>query len=109
MSDPNWHQIAMALGKRVMFALNHLQPPVGSSGTIMNLSGTGEYAEPKYWVDDFADAAELIPGVKVDREVVKAWKYPKRERDALLRKIEKERAQQAKEQAATPAKDGGAA
>ena len=67
---PDWKKIAMELAQRVNFAQQYLKAP--GTGTMFN-SKTGEM---RSWREYFADAMEMIPGLKVDREAMHALDLP---------------------------------
>jgi hypothetical protein len=59
--------------------MRHLKAP--GSGAILNTK-TGTMQN---WLDYFADALELMPGLTVDREAMHANQLPKRERDKFFK------------------------
>lgn len=76
---PDWEAIARTLWQKVHFAVQHLK----STGT--GLLVDYKTGEPQHWKDDFADALELRPGVKVDREAMHAMDLPKKQRDKFFK------------------------
>lgn len=82
---PNWKTIALQLGQRVNFAISHLKSNGGSEIII----DTSTY-DTRHWKEYFADAMELIPGIKVDREAMYAVSLPKRQRNAFFAKRKKQ-------------------
>lgn len=60
-----YEKIIRALGERVQFAINTLRPPAGG-GTMMDMR-TGKQ---QGWKDYCADALEMVPGWKVNRELM---------------------------------------
>jgi hypothetical protein len=83
--EPDWKAIAGELYQRVKKAVVHLRTQGDTGGFFINL----ETGEEKHWKDDFADAMELIPGVKINREVMHAYSLPRRERDKVLARLAK--------------------
>ena len=89
--DTDWKKIALELAQRVNFAVSNLKAP--GSGMIGNFSPGASDVSMQHWMDYFAEAMEMIPGVKVDREVMmvnnlppskrkKAWAEIKAAREA---------------------------
>lgn len=71
----DWKEIALALGQRVNFAMQHLKPRSGSGMMLDTEKGT-----LRSWRGYMSDGLEMIPGVKVDPEAVKALDFPAKER-----------------------------
>lgn len=84
---PDWEKIAMALGQRVNFAITHLK--ADGSGVIGNLSKPS--AEWQHWRDYMADAMEMIPGIKVDRELMHLNGLPRNKRRKAIADLKKSR------------------
>jgi hypothetical protein len=79
---PTWKGIALALAQRVNFACTHLQSRYERSGggLLLNIrTGTSQH-----WKEYFAEALEMVPGVKVDRELLHAKND--RERRAIIKR-----------------------
>lgn len=93
-NEPDWKTIAIALGQRVNFAINHLDG--GSAGLLADLSG--KEAKFTHWHDYFADGLEMLPGVKVDREVLATLRLPKSKRKKAQKEIKDRRAKATGEQ-----------
>lgn len=78
----NWKTIATALAQRVNWAVTYLN----STGEVINIR-TGKVTA---WRDYMADGLEMIPGVKVDREIMHTFSLPrnkqKKARDEILAK-----------------------
>ena len=64
---------ARALAQRVNFAMTHLD---GGSSAMMDM----ESGKLTGWRDYMAEAMEMIPGVKVDREILATMSLPKAKR-----------------------------
>ena len=71
--EPDWKAIAMALGQRVNFAITHLKAE--GTGLIGNFDIPS--SEWQHWRDYMADAMDLLPGVKVDREILCTLNLPR--------------------------------
>jgi hypothetical protein len=84
--DPDWKAIAEALARRVEFAIRHMVPGHGATGTVFTLGDKTEIKDRQSWQDYFADALEMMPGLKVDREVAHAFQLPRRERNKWFKK-----------------------
>lgn len=87
MEEPNWKEIAMALGQRVNFAITHMK--CDGAGVIADLDRPA--SEWQHWRDYMADAMEMIPGVKVDREVLHTLNLPRSKRARAQAEILKKR------------------
>ena len=72
-AETNWKEIALALAQRVNFAVVNLD---GGSSVLMDPE-TGELTG---WRDYMAEGMEMIPGVKVDREILATMYLPKAKR-----------------------------
>lgn len=77
--QPDWETIARTLWGKVYFAIQYLKS-----------NGTGTLYDHKtgivqHWKDDFADALELRPGFKIDREGMHAMGLPKKQRDKFFK------------------------
>lgn len=82
--EPDWKAIALELGQRVNFAIQHLD---GRSGFMFN-EKTMEFT---HWHDYFAEGMEMLPGVKIDREILATMRLPKRQGDKARREIKARR------------------
>ena len=71
--ETNWKEIALALGQRVYFAVSHCDC---KGGGIFNVN-TGVLTD---WRDYMVESLEMIPGVKVDREILATMRLPKAKR-----------------------------
>lgn len=78
--EPDWKAIAIALNHRVQMAVKSFKVP--GSGLILNT----ETNTMQHWLDYFADGLEMIPGLKVDREMMHARTSAERKR--ILRRRE---------------------
>ena len=76
----DWEKIALALAKRVNFAVQHCTCKGGGllDTKSMNLISWREY---------MVEAMEMLPGVKVDREVLAAMDLPPAKRKKALAEI----------------------
>lgn len=76
LDSPDWKNIALELAKRVNFAIIHLKATgagvVGSIDTSTN--------EWKHWRRYMAEGLELLPGYKVDWEMLDTLDLPKAKR-----------------------------
>jgi hypothetical protein len=79
--ETNWPQIAWKLMRQCEFAISRLKAD-GWTGELMDTSGA-EYTT-RHWKEEMADAMELIPGLKVDREAMHAMSMPKKARDKWI-------------------------
>lgn len=78
--------IALELAQRLNFAIQHFQPKGG--GAIYN-EKTGSI---QGWREYFADGLEMLPGVKVDREILNAMYLPRAKRNKEIQRIKDQRA-----------------
>ncbi len=87
MSDEatDWKSIALALGQRVNFAITHLDC---KGGAMMDMK-SGKLTP---WRDYMAEAMEMIPGVKVDREILSTLYLPQAKRRKAQAEIRAKRA-----------------
>lgn len=83
--DVDWKKIAIELGQRVNFAVQHLD---GKTGLMFN-SQSGEFT---HWHDYFAEGLEMLPNVKIDREILATMRLPKRQGDKARKEIKARRA-----------------
>jgi len=90
--QPDWENIAKVLAQKVYFAIENLH--ARGSGIIMNF----KTEKCVHWRDSFADALELLPGLKSAREVMDAIGLPPKKRREFFKKRE------AAEKAKTPSK-----
>lgn len=67
----DWKSISEKLAQKVMWAVMYLDTP-GRSGMIINIK-TGK---SESWRENFADAMEQIPGLKIDREKMHIFGLP---------------------------------
>ncbi len=67
----DWKKIAEKLAQKVMWSVMYLDTP-GRSGMMINMK-TGKSS---HWREDFADALEQIPGVRIDREKMRIFSLP---------------------------------
>lgn len=86
-----WKQTAMELAQRVNFAVTNCDC---KGGGMLNT----ETMKIQDWRSYMADAMDMIPGVKVDREILATLHLPKIKRLAAQKKIKEDRAAIAKEQ-----------
>ena len=85
--DADWKAIALALAQRVNFAMRHLK--CDGSGVIGNLEKpTSEW---QHWTRYMAEAMEMIPGVKIDYEMLDTMALPKAQRKKAQAAIKKSR------------------
>ena len=92
----DWKAIAMALGQRVNFAVTNLDC---KSGGMLDLE-TGKVTP---WRDYMVEALEMIPGVKVDREILSTLYLPAAKRRKAQAAIRAARAQSTPQPPAPPA------
>lgn len=83
--DVDWKKIAIELGQRVNFAIQHLD---GRSGWMFN----SEKEEFTHWHDYFAEGLEMLPDVKIDREILATMRLPKRQGNKARKEIMARRA-----------------
>ncbi len=62
--EVNWQEIAQALGQRLNYVISYCKPNMNAG--MMNME-THEYTSA---VDYIADGLEMLPGIKVDREML---------------------------------------
>lgn len=67
-NTPDWKAIAMALAQRVNFAMTNCK----ATGGLFNIQ-TGKVTP---WRDYMAEAMEMIPGLKVDQEILATLDLP---------------------------------
>lgn len=82
--DTDWKAIALALAQRVNYAISNLS----GSGGLWNAE-TGEITDWRYYM---AEAMDLIPGVKVDREILATLDLPPSKRKKAQAAIKASRA-----------------
>lgn len=83
--EPDWKSIAMALGQRVNFAITNCD----CKGAGMLNMETGQVTP---WRDYMAEALEMIPGVKIDREIMETLYLPPAKRKKAQAEIKARRA-----------------
>lgn len=81
--EPDWKKIALHLSGRLAWVIQHIQAK--GTGTVFNTK-TGEL---KHWKEDLADALEMMPNTKVDRDAMHALELPKKQRDKFFKDREK--------------------
>lgn len=82
---PDWKMIAGEMYARLKMAVTSLKAKDDSGGFIIDMD-TGKET---HWKDYFADAMELIPGVKINREVMHAYSLPRKQREKFFADLEK--------------------
>lgn len=82
----DYRAIAWKLMRQCEFALTKLKAD-GWTG-IFYTPSTGK---SRHWKEDMADAMDLLPGVKVDREMMHACSLPKKQREKEIKRIKAER------------------
>lgn len=85
--DTDWKAIAMALAQRVNFAVTNCD----CKGGLMNL----ETGQATGWRDYMVEAMEMIPGLKVDREILGTLHLPLTKRRKAQAEIRKRREEEA--------------
>lgn len=67
---PDWQKIALQLAQRVNFCVTHLHAKGESAGggCLLDISS----GTTQHWKDYCAEALEMVPGVKVDHELMHA-------------------------------------
>lgn len=88
-SEPDWKAIAMALAQRVNFAVSNCDCKGGGLLNSETMQITG-------WRDYMVDALEMIPGVKIDREILATLSLPAAKRRKAQSEIKAKRAAIAK-------------
>ena len=83
--NTDWKSIAMALAQRVNFAMTNCK----AQGGLFNTE-TGQITP---WRDYMAEAMEMIPGIKVDREIMATLDMPQTKRRKAQAEIAAKRAQ----------------
>lgn len=86
----DWKSVAMALAKRVNFILTQVEG--GKAGFLIDNKNGGT----RHWRDYMADGMEMIPGVKVDREIMHTMDLPQSKRKKAIAQIKAQRATQNK-------------
>lgn len=87
--ETNWKEIAMALAQRVNFAVTNC----GCKGAGLLDMETGKLTD---WRDYLVEGMEMIPGVKVDREILSTLHLPRAKRKKAQTEIRAKRAALAK-------------
>jgi len=82
---PDWEKIAKTLAGDVLFAVRNLVPRGGGMGMIMDLSKPS--SEMVHWKDRFADNLEMVPGVKIDREMMHIQSLSRAARHKATKKL----------------------
>ncbi|WP_416819955.1 hypothetical protein [Delftia tsuruhatensis] len=85
--ETDWKAIAMALAKRVNFAMHNCT----CQGGMMDMK-TGKVTG---WLDYMAESLDMIPGVAVDREILATMYLPKAKGRKAREEIMKRRAETA--------------
>jgi len=80
----DWKKIALELGQRVNFAIQYLD----ARGGWMFDDKAKQFV---HWHDYFADAMEMLPDVKIDREILLTMRLPKREGNKARKEIKERR------------------
>ena len=83
--EPDWKEIAMALAQRVNFAVTNCDC---KGNGLLNM----ETNQITPWRDYMAEAMEMIPGVKVDREIMNTLYLPPAKRRKAQAEIRAKRA-----------------
>lgn len=84
----NWKKIALALAQRVNFAVTNCNCKAG--GSMLNT----ETMKIIGWRDYMVEALEMIPGVKVDREILETLNLPPSKRRKAQAAIRERRSAQ---------------
>ena len=97
----DWKFIALTLQKDVKFAIDNM----------VFVGGNGMICDPKtgvsrHWKDRFADHYEMIPGQKIDRELMHAASLPRSKRLKFFRARDKKNHNTSKQCANTPPHPG---
>lgn len=87
MIEPNWKEIAIQLGQRVNFAVTHLK--CDGAGILADFEKPSD--QWQHWRDYMADALEMFPGTKVDREMMHTFDLPRSKRKKAQDEIIKNR------------------
>jgi hypothetical protein len=82
-----WKAIAMQLAQRVNFAVSNLK--ASGSGVIGDMNKPS--SEWQHWRHYLADGLEMIPGMKVDREMLNTMELPSSRRAKAQTEIIKRR------------------
>jgi hypothetical protein len=86
--DTDWKAIALALAQRVNFAMGNLK--CEGSGLLGNLEKPS--SEWRHWTRYMAEAMEMIPGTKVDFEMLDTMALPRAKRKKAQAAIKASRA-----------------
>jgi len=84
MTHTDWKEIAMQLAQRVNFAVTKCEC---KGGGMLNT----KTMQLQDWRSYMADAMDMIPGVKVDREILATLHLPKAKRLVEQKRIKAER------------------
>lgn len=87
--EADWKTIALELAKRVNFAVVNCEC---KGGCLLNT----ETMKVTNWRDYMAEAIEMIPGTKIDREILATLSLPKSKRRKAQQEIKAQRAAIAK-------------
>lgn len=85
-AEPDWKAIALALAERVNFAI--MQLSTHGSGILFNFK-TGH---SRHWRRYMAEGLLLIPGTKLDEDVLDSLAYPPKQRAKALQELRAKRA-----------------
>lgn len=85
-AEPDWKAIALALAERVNFAI--MQLSTHGSGILFNFK-TGS---SRHWRRYMAEGLLLIPGTKLDEDVLDSLSYPPKQRAKALKELRAKRA-----------------
>lgn len=86
-TETDWKKIAIELAQRVNFAVTHLK---GGGSALLD----PETGALRGWRDYMVEGMEMIPGVKVDREVLATLDMPLAKRRAAQKAIKNRREQE---------------
>lgn len=88
-TDTDWKSIALALGQRLKFVMEQVEGC--RAGFLIDNKNGGT----RHWREYLADGLEMIPGTKVDREIMHTMDLPISKRKKAQEQIKTKRAAQA--------------
>lgn len=92
-AEPDWKAIAQRLARWVKFSVDNLTERRGQSGMLMEEDpSTGVPVGLRHWSEHFADALDQVPGLKVDREMLRTMRLSPAKRKAAQARIKLQRA-----------------
>lgn len=86
-AETDWKEVALALAQRVNFAIKHCECAGGGMLNTETMEITG-------WREYMAEAMDMIPGIKVDREMLATYNLPRSKRKKAQKEIKEARESQ---------------